>query len=84
MSGQQQLEYHLPVLSELCCICADYHAVLGNNGAGGLDASALIFNNAQAAASVNGQTFTVAEIGDVDMILLCNFKYVARIFKFTA
>ena len=84
MTGQKKLEYHLAVLSELCGVGADDHAVPGNDGAGGLYSAALVFNNAQAAASVNGQAFTVAEIGDVDMILLCNFKYVARIFKFTA
>ena len=84
VTGQQQLQYHLAMLSQARGVGLDNKAVFGLHRACGLNCAALVFNNAQAAAAVYRKAFTVAEVGNVDMMLFCNFKYVAFIFKFAA
>ena len=81
---KQELYYHLAVLAQLCGVRAHDHAVSGDNGTCSLYAAALVFDNAQAAAAVYRQTFAVAEVGDINVILLSNFKDIASIFKFAA
>ena len=81
---KQKLNYHLAVLAQLCGVRAHDHAVLGNYGACSLDAATLVFDNAKPAAAVYRQAFAVAEVGDINVILLSNFKDIASIFKFAA
>ena len=81
---EQKFKYHLAMLTQLCGVGADDHAVLWNDGAGSLNTATIVFNNAEAAAAVDRQAFAVAEVGDINVILLCHFKDIACFFKFTA
>ena len=81
---EQQLNQRLTILTKLCGVGLDDHAVFGNHGAAGLDAAALIFYNTQTAAAVYGKVFTVAKVRDVDAVIASNLKNISFVLKIAA
>ena len=84
VARQQHFEYHSAVLGKgfgegfYCETVPWYH------GAGGVDLSALVLDDAHTASAVDREIFAIAEIGYVNSVFSCDLEHIALFFKFAA
>ena len=74
---QQELENHLAEFLNLGGIGLNDQTCLGQHGAGGVDLSLVVFDDADAATAIDGQIFAIAEGRNVNAVIARHFQNIA-------